>query len=78
MLDSPAFARSGIAQSVASIGEPFLSGFHPAQLAQDLHEVGFTLIEDLGDHQLVERYDPRGLNQLRATSFSSIARARVT
>lgn len=78
MLDSPAFARSGIAQSVASIGEPFLSGFHPAQLAQDLHEVGFTLIEDLGDHQLVERYDPRGLNQLRATSFSRIAHARVT
>lgn len=77
VFESRAFTESAIATSVAAIGEPFLSGFHPAELVQDLHGVGLTLLEDLSDTQLVERYDPQGLNQLRTTPFSRAAHARV-
>lgn len=41
-------------------------------------ELVFELLEDLTDVQLVERYDPQGQNQLRATPFGRIAHARVT
>lgn len=70
--------NAAIGKSVASIDEPFLSGFDPKTLAQDLRDCGFTLLEDLPVLQLVERYDPRGLNRLRPAQFSRIAHARVT
>jgi methyltransferase (TIGR00027 family) len=72
-----ALATSAIARSVASIGEPFLSGFDPGALALDLHRVGFDLLEDLDDARVVERYDPRGLNGLKPAPHSRIAHARV-
>jgi methyltransferase (TIGR00027 family) len=64
-------------QTVASVGEPFLSGFDPNTLARDLQSVGFELLEDLNDAQLVERYDPCGLNNLKPGQHSRIAHARV-
>ncbi len=70
-----AFAR--LRQSVASIGEAFLSGFDPAALAQDLADAGFELVEDLADPQLLERHDPLGMNRLQPSERSRIARARV-
>ena len=71
-------SSTAIGKSVASIGEPFLSGFNPKTLAQDLRDLGFALLEDLHVLQVVERYDPRGLNQLQPAQFSRIAHARVT
>ena len=81
-VDQAAFDRreigaSVLGQAVASIGEPFLSGFDPQALAHDLHEAGFKLLEDLTDDQLLERYDPRGLNRLKPLPLSRIAHARV-
>lgn len=81
-VDQAAFDRreiggSLLGQSVASIGEPFLSGFDPKALAHELQEAGFELLEDLTDFQLVERYDPQGLNGLKPLPHSRIARARV-
>jgi methyltransferase (TIGR00027 family) len=63
--------------SVASIGEPFLSGFHPATLSGELGALGLELLEDLDDAHLVTRLDPQGRNGLRPSGRSRIARARV-
>lgn len=62
-------------QTVKALGEPFVSGFHPAQLADDIRPLGMELVEDLNDFQLVERYDPAGVNGLKPAHQSHIARA---
>jgi methyltransferase (TIGR00027 family) len=64
-------------QAVKALGEPFVSGFHPAELAQDISALGLALEEDLNDIQLVERYDPAGKNGLKPAGRSHIARVRV-
>jgi methyltransferase (TIGR00027 family) len=64
-------------REVAALGEPFLSGFDPAMLAQDLAAAGFDLIEDFCDRDVLARYDPQGHNGLRTSGHSRIARARV-
>lgn len=58
-------------------GEPFVSGFHPSDLAQVLRECGLELLEDLDDVQLLARYDSAGVNGLKALSVSRNARCRV-
>jgi len=68
---------AALQQSVKSVGEPFLSGFDPHALAQELLAVGLELQEDLADADLVQRYDAHGANGLRPASRSRIARARV-
>ena len=40
----------------ASLGEPWVSGFHPTKLAGDLNAVGLQLIENLGRDDLRDRY----------------------
>ena len=75
--ESNDLTNTTLGKTVASIGEPFLSGFNPNTLARDLHDVGFDLLEDLNDSQLVEKYDPRGLNGLKPLQHSRIAHARV-
>ena len=64
-------------RSVASIGEPFLSGFDPATLAAELGALGLEMLEDLNDVELVAHLDPQGINGLRPNHRSRIARARV-
>jgi methyltransferase (TIGR00027 family) len=78
VFESNEVTNTGLGKTVASIGEPFLSGFNPSTLARDLHDVGFDLLEDLDDFQVVQRYDPRGLNGLKPLQHSRIAHARVT
>jgi methyltransferase (TIGR00027 family) len=62
---------------VASIGEPFLSGFNPISLAASLAGCGLTLIEDLDGEAITRRYDEDGSRRLRQSAFSHIALARV-
>lgn len=64
-------------QAVSSVGEPFVSGFDPGALAADLENVGFELLEDLEDPELVGRYDKHDANELRPVPRSRIARARI-
>lgn len=64
-------------REVAAIGEPFLCGFDPATLPQELAALGFEILDDLSDMDLVSRYDPQGRNALRTSGHSRIARARV-
>jgi len=62
------------AQAVAAMGEPYMSGFNPAELACDLKQVGLELVEDLDGPQMSERYRT---NALRPRASMHIALARV-
>jgi methyltransferase (TIGR00027 family) len=64
--------------AVAAQGEPWLSGFHPAQLADDLRQLGLLLVEDLGAPELHERYCAGRTDGLSPGGAGHIARARVT
>jgi methyltransferase (TIGR00027 family) len=44
------------AERVASVGEPFLSNFEPADLHAQLTALGLRQIEDLGPRELMSRY----------------------
>ena len=62
---------------VASVGEPFLSGFDPSALADELLGLGLQLQEDLGNRQLLRRFDPQGVSGLSGDGgYSRIAKAR--
>jgi methyltransferase (TIGR00027 family) len=71
-------AFTDVQRTVESMGEPFISGFDPLALEQNLRAVGFELQEDLSDIELIQRYDPEGKNALQSAHQSRIARARVT
>jgi methyltransferase (TIGR00027 family) len=73
--DAEVFAQ--LNKAVSSINEPFLSGFHPHELAEDLAKAGLKLEEDMDDIALMEHYDPEGLNRFKSAARSHIGRARV-
>jgi methyltransferase (TIGR00027 family) len=62
---------------VASIGEPFLSGFDPGALGADLAGCGLSLIEDLDGGEVAARYQRVGERSLGPSNFSHIALASV-
>ena len=63
---------------VASVGEPFVSGFDPASLGAELARVGYAVIEECSDIDLLRRYDPTGINGLVVNNdMSRIAHLRV-
>ena len=64
-------------QSVKSVGEPFISGFHPDRLEGELNYLGLELVEDIDDLQLIQRCDPGDTNRLRSSTISRIARVCV-
>jgi methyltransferase (TIGR00027 family) len=67
-----------LANRVAAIGEPFLSGFDPGALAALLAACGLELVEDMNGGEMAARYDRDGEHGLRQSVFSHIALARVT
>ena len=64
-------------QRVAAIGEPFLSGFNPGELAGNLAACGLDLVEDLSGSEAAARYDRDGEHRLGQSMFSHMALARV-
>lgn len=48
--------QDSLSARVAQAGEPFLLFFTPAELAHRLGMLGFSVAEDLGSHDLNERY----------------------
>jgi O-methyltransferase involved in polyketide biosynthesis len=62
----------------ATLGEPWLSGFDPATLANDLRGLGLVLTEDLGGLELRERYCASRTDGLSPGIAGHIARVRVT
>jgi len=65
------------ARAVALMGEPYLSGFDPKEIANDLTHIGLELIEDLDGQKMSERYGRTGANGLHPPASLHIARARV-
>jgi hypothetical protein len=51
--------------------------FHPDQLVDDLHDLGFELIENLGPVQLRARYCADRADGLTPTPSTYVAHARV-
>jgi O-methyltransferase involved in polyketide biosynthesis len=64
--------------SVAALGEPWVSGFDPLTLANALQTLGLDLVEDLGAAALRQSYCSQGTDGLVPGMFGHIARARVT
>jgi methyltransferase (TIGR00027 family) len=62
---------------VASVGEPWVSGFDPNQLLDDLYGAGLELIEDLGPEELGARYCAGRTDGLNPSPGSHIAHARI-
>jgi methyltransferase (TIGR00027 family) len=65
------------AQAVAMMGEPYVSGFNPKEIANDLAHIGLELVEDLDGPKMSERYGRIGTNALRPSDSLHIALARV-
>lgn len=65
------------ARAVAMMGEPYLSGFNPKEIASDLAHVDLELVEDLDGQKMSERYGRTGTNALKPSNSLHIALARV-
>jgi methyltransferase (TIGR00027 family) len=63
--------------TLATTSEPWVSGFHPAQLEADLRDVGLALVEDLGGEELGARYCQGRDDGLFPAGAVHIAHARV-
>jgi methyltransferase (TIGR00027 family) len=64
-------------ERVAALGEPFLSGFDPGTLADELSRCGFELREDLSGEESNARYGRSAWDVPGRPSHSHMARARV-
>jgi methyltransferase (TIGR00027 family) len=70
-------ALHGTGATVAAMGEPWVSGFHPAELAGDLRGVGLTRVENINGEELNRRYFAGRTDGLSAPPSLYIARAQV-
>ena len=62
---------------VASLGEPWVSGFDPLRLQQQVHRTGLEIVENLGPEELGTRYCAARSDGLHPSPGSHLARARV-
>jgi methyltransferase (TIGR00027 family) len=69
--------RDPNANAVAMMGEPYVSGFHPKEIANDLMDAGLELVEDLDGQKMSERYIRTRANALQPPASMHIALARV-
>lgn len=68
----------GLARAnVASVGEPWVSGFDPDELHADLHAAGLELVENLGPEELAARYCAGRSDGLSPSAGAHVAHARV-
>jgi methyltransferase (TIGR00027 family) len=77
LLDSQAESFRALQSRLASLGEPFLSGFDPKTFGATLNQCGLGLIEDLNGDEIAGRYRRIEPNTSGHGGFSHIALARV-
>jgi O-methyltransferase involved in polyketide biosynthesis len=65
-----------VAESAAARGEPWLSLFDPAEVADMLREAGFAVIEDLGMAALGERFYGTLKKHIRIGPGAHVVRTR--
>jgi hypothetical protein len=75
-LQSQSASFQELQQRVSSMGEPFLSGFDPDNLAAELRRCGLELIEDVPGEEAVRRYHRTGTKGFGNHSSSHLALAR--
>jgi methyltransferase (TIGR00027 family) len=76
-LESPDVEAVALRETFASVGEPWVCGFDPTQLSDDLRAAGLLLVEDLGEQEQRERYCADREDSLAPSPGEHIARARV-
>jgi len=59
------------------MGEPYVSGFNPKEIANDLKQIGLELFEDLDGQKMSERYRTTGTNALKPRASTHIVLARL-
>jgi methyltransferase (TIGR00027 family) len=64
--------------ALASAGEPWVSGFHPDRLGDDLRTTGFELVANLGPEELHARYCADRADGLAPSPSAYVARGRIT
>jgi methyltransferase (TIGR00027 family) len=64
------------ARRVQAAGEPWISGFEPGALAQELHACGFTRVDDFGAAELNDRYFRDRSDGLRVGTLARVVCAR--
>jgi methyltransferase (TIGR00027 family) len=64
--------------ALASAGEPWVSGFHPDRLGDDLRGTGLELVANLGPQELGARYCAERADGLAPSPNSYVACARIT
>jgi methyltransferase (TIGR00027 family) len=77
IFDAPDEEAQAARAVFASIGEPWVSGFDPPELGDDLRTVGLELVEDLAREDLRERYCADREDGLAPSFGEHIARAQV-
>lgn len=50
------YVLNRFAERVAAAGEPWITGFDPAILSEELRRLGFTTVEDLGQNEINAKY----------------------
>jgi methyltransferase (TIGR00027 family) len=75
--DSASGPMQQVRAQVASLGEPWVSGFHPDELDSDVRSAGLEIVENLGPPELGARYCDGRTDGLRPSPGSHLAHARV-
>jgi methyltransferase (TIGR00027 family) len=71
-------ALDAISRRVAASGEPFVTFFHPAKLAEQLRKIGFHAVEDMGAEEINSRYFKDRADGLRiGGSLGHLMSARI-
>ena len=69
------FIFERFAERVAAAGEPWVTGFEPATLADDLRRLGLPTIEDLGQAEINARYFSGRTDELQVGSLGRLVAA---
>jgi methyltransferase (TIGR00027 family) len=67
----------GLAQRVASAGEPFQTCFEPLALETTLRDMGFTQIRDMGPEHMDDQYFKNRTDGLRVGKLARVMHAQV-
>jgi len=70
-------ARGAMAKRAADAGEPWVTHFDPTEVTRELRALGFTVLEDVGADQAIERYFAGRTDGLRPGGGAHIVRAIV-
>lgn len=76
--DPRAVALAQASRTVAQAGEPWISGFDPAHLREDLAASGWLLVEDLSGTDLYDRYCRDRADGLSPTPAIHVAHAHAS